>query len=708
MLICVAITPSTHLGEQFIYRLPKFFYALHFKTQADTPLNTAAFVPFVPWLPVGLGVIYQDLTHIIKSTITGRVVRVPFGKKTLTGVALGLGSSDLPSAKIRDIAQISAFTLPKISLDFAYFLADYYHGRLGDALGMMLPKDAGALFKADYFAHQKPNSAHQDDRNHNQNHDHPKATKEQQNALNALYHAQNKGGYHAFLLDGVTGSGKTHIYLNIAKSVLTHGKQVLVLVPEIGLTAQTLARFSEKFGDIVLIHSKISQKARAKIFFDIAQNRAKIIIGTRSALLYPFADLGQIIIDEAHDSAYKQGEGVRYHAVFAAMWLARALGIGILMGTATPSLELIKLCDDGKITPLYLKNRAVGALKMALVSSDDTPFFELPTGERHRALIFAKTHEKITQTLEDGKQVLVFLNRRGFAPVLFCHACHWYADCPQCHAHLTLHPDKMRCHHCDYRQKIPTNCPDCQSQNLVSVGAGTAKLTAELHARYTNPQTRTKTYPIIQIDRDTIKTQKAWARVRQTISTGAPMILVGTQMLAKGHHFDGVALVVIADSDFAFFAPDFRAAEYAAQTIVQVAGRAGRAGMGLCLIQTQHADNPLLLALVGGGYGELARRLLGERKMLNLPPFSHHAIVRLSSVHQKALEQHQSSLVQELNHHPITVRAVTPSPDKIAGRHQRLVWILANARAPLNAALYALSAPPSSVRQVIDKDAMSF
>lgn len=483
---------------------------------------------------------------------------------------------------------------------------------------------------------------------------------EQKNAVYGIKTVLESGDYQGILLNGVTGSGKTEVYLQAMQNVLESRRQVLVLVPEIGLTPQTKMRFANRFsGNLVLLHSRMSDADRMRGWRDCQTGRAQIIIGTRSAILYPFANLGLIIVDEAHDLSYKQQDTLRYNATDVALYRGFLAKIPVVLGTATPTLEQLKLVMDGKLHQYRLTVRAGHAkpAKMQLVDARvQDKHYQLQTdGKMHQVGLTQAVIHAMRQTLEAGKQVLVFLNRRGFAPVLLCASCGWQANCPRCDAHLTVHqhtladhlPSFLQCHHCGWQTPLPHACPECKSHNLDTIGLGTTRLSEHLHAIFANPQASRQVYPIIQIDRDTTRKKNSWETIYQQISLGDPAILVGTQMVAKGHHFPNVTLVVLPEADRGFLSADFRSPEHTAQMIVQVAGRAGRGDKaGRVLIQTVQPDNPLLLTLVKDGYQALAEFLLSERKLLGLPPYRHTALIRCEA---RTLEK-ANALLDEATH----------------------------------------------------------
>lgn len=491
---------------------------------------------------------------------------------------------------------------------------------------------------------------------------------EQALAVQTIVAAHTAKQYRGILLNGITGSGKTEVYLQAMQKVLDAGQQVLILVPEIGLTPQTRARFASRFAaQIVLLHSGMTNTYRLQGWQDCRTGHAQIIVGTRSAILYPFANLGLIIVDEAHDGSYKQQDSLRYHAADVALYRGFQYRIPVVLGTATPTLEHLKLVDDGKLTECQLRSRP-GSAKPATMQLIDarlqsTHQQSQDDGARYDTGLTDALIGAIRQTLEAGDQVLVFLNRRGYAPVLLCEACGWQADCPRCDAHLTVHYSShgkqnnyLKCHHCDWQSYIPNSCPDCSSHNLDTKGMGTTRLSENLHALFANPQTSKTLYPIIQIDRDTTRRKDSWENIYQRINEGKPAILVGTQMVAKGHHFPNVTLVCLPNADRGFLSADFRSPEHTAQLMIQVAGRAGRGDKaGRVLIQTLQPENELLLKLVKDGYLSFARELLQERKMMGLPPHSHAALIRCEG---KTLAATTQALTDAI--------AILPKPNQLA------------------------------------------
>jgi primosomal protein N' (replication factor Y) len=425
--------------------------------------------------------------------------------------------------------------------------------------------------------------------------------------------------FQTFLLDGVTGSGKTEVYLQIVAAVLEQGRQALVLVPEIGLTPQLIQRFQRRLPCMqALLHSGLNDRERLNAWLQAGSGDAGVIIGTRSAIFTPLKNPGIIILDEEHDGSFKQQDGFRYNARDLAIVRARRLEIPVLLGSATPSLESLHNVQRDRYQCLRLPERVGAALapKIALL---DMRRQKLEEGGLSAPLL-----KRMEDHLEQGNQVLLFLNRRGFAPTLICHECGWVGQCRQCDAHLTVHLRRHRliCHFCGAEQALQAACPGCGSIDLRALGQGTERIETTLEKRFPD-------VGIARIDRDSTRRKGSLQQMLQEIRQGRRRILIGTQMLAKGHHFPDVTLVGIVDADQGLFGADYRASERMAQQILQVAGRAGRADKpGLVLIQTHHPGHPLLQTLIRKGYAAFAAIALNERLNTGLPPFSCQALLR--------------------------------------------------------------------------------
>lgn len=427
--------------------------------------------------------------------------------------------------------------------------------------------------------------------------------------------------FNACLLEGTTGSGKTEIYLQAIEQVLLSGNNALVLVPEIGLTPQTIGRFSARFQvRIAALHSKLNNNERLHAWEAARTGVANIIIGTRSAIFTPIPRLGIIIVDEEHDLSFKQQDGLRYSARDAAVVRAKHLHIPLILGSATPSLETYHNAITSRYTHLQLKHRAGGA-RQPQIHLLDIRGAKLEEGLSPQLLT------EIKLTLAQNNQVLVFINRRGFAPALMCHHCGWVASCPRCDARLTVHqhPAHLHCHHCDYQRSLIYQCPACHSEELENMGYGTERTESFLKSHF--PET-----PVYRIDRDTTRRKNALTDVFKQVHQGEACILVGTQMLAKGHHFANVTLVAVLDIDGGLMSTDFRGPERMGQLLVQVAGRAGREGKtGKVIVQSHYCQHPLLQVLIYQGFKPFALNLLNERRQAYLPPFGYLALIKAES-----------------------------------------------------------------------------
>ena len=434
-------------------------------------------------------------------------------------------------------------------------------------------------------------------------------------------------GFGVHLLEGVTGSGKTEIYIRAIERCLALDKQALVLVPEIGLTPQTLARFSARLPvPVHVLHSGLSDGARARAWAAMASGSGRVLIGTRSAAFASLPEAGLIIIDEEHDSSYKQQDGFHYHARDLAIVRAKALNVPIILGSATPALESLHNAELGRYRRHRLHGRA-GPAKPPGVRLVDVRKIKLLHGLSQDML------DGIRQCLDKGEQALIFKNRRGYAPALLCHDCGFTAMCSRCDSPLTLHAGQKRliCHHCGYQKPKPMACPDCGSLALQPQGFGTERLEETLQQAF--PDT-----PCIRVDSQS--TRKKDGLEQQLNQLGQkPGILVGTQILAKGHDLPLLSFVGVVGVDEGLYSADFRAPEKLAQLLVQVSGRAGRSTReGSVLIQTHHPDHPLLHELLQGGYRQFAQSALAERKLAELPPYAYMALIRCESVHSEAAQ----------------------------------------------------------------------
>lgn len=606
----------------------------------------------------------------------GQRVVVPFGPRQLCGVVMGAGSLE-PPAKLRPIQTVldDLPPLPTAWLDLVKFASDYYLYPLGATLFTALPTrlrqakawqvktdpiyrltEAGKL-----SAHCSTRAPRQQalldvlrqqplSLSHAKQH-YPTATKllekwrgqgwvsvedtatgeipplalgpqlslttAQTEVVQALQ--QTATGFSVTLLHGITGSGKTEVYLRRIAEVLAQGKQVLVLVPEISLTPQLEARFRHRFPHtpMVSLHSQLAEGERAQAWVAAWQQQAQLVIGTRLAVFTPLPALGLIVIDEEHDSSFKQQEGLRYSARDLAVWRARQTDIPIVLGSATPSLETLANVQSGRYRYLALNQRASGA-PLPTVQLVDVRQQPLDAGLSPPALA------AISHRLQQHELSLVYVNRRGYAPALACGECGWLAACPCCSARLVWHKpqQRLRCHHCGHQQRIPPACPSCGNVDLRPLGQGTQRLEEVLQQHF--PAAR-----IARIDRDTMQRKSGWDELLGKIARHELDILVGTQMLAKGHDFPALSLVVVLNADGALYSASYRASETLFAELTQVAGRAGRADKrGEVLIQTQLPQDRLYQALVKHDFQGYTQYLLQERQQLGWPPYCYQALLR--------------------------------------------------------------------------------
>ncbi len=667
----------------------------------------------------------------------GQRVLVPFGSRKLVAIVLRLKpDSDFDTKKIKRILQVLD-SEPVFDTDLMQLLkwaCRYYQHPVGDALFTALPvllrkaktpsirhtivwklTDAGKLIGADtlkraprqalalsYLRASASGLGHDDlpvtnavlyamqDKHwitqetallsyHTQAisiAEHPSLTDAQQRAINTV--SEQLDRYKAYLLDGVTGSGKTEVYLQLIAPILAKGDQVLVLVPEIGLTPQLVERFQHRFSiNIAVLHSGLNDSQRLLAWQNAASGRALVVLGTRSAIFTPMPRLKMIIVDEEHDASFKQQDGFRYSARDLSIVRAQQRNIPVLLGSATPSLESLQNAQLNRYTLLHLPERAGNANHptMTLLDVCGQPMIDLLS----RSLLHS-----IKKHLEKHGQVLLFLNRRGFSPVLMCHDCGWLANCRRCDAKLTLHKNRneLRCHHCGNQRPLETNCPDCNSSELRAIGEGTERVEEALNKHF--PE-----YPVLRIDRDTTRRKGQLEKALNQVKSGDTRILLGTQMLAKGHHFPDVTLAAILDTDQGLFSNDFRASERMAQLIVQVAGRAGRAEKpGEVIIQTHHPEHKLLRQLIENDYRGFAEEALQERKDALLPPFSSLALLRAEAMKDSDPREFLDdalSLAKTLPTNDIQMWGPVSAPmERRAGRYRMQLMLQSNRRADLH------------------------
>ena len=432
------------------------------------------------------------------------------------------------------------------------------------------------------------------------------------------------GSFQPFLLYGITGSGKTEVYFDAMAKVLAQGRQVLFLLPEINLTPQLLKRVENRFADVptAVLHSQMAAGRRTQDYLRAMLGQAKLVIGTRLAVFTPLSDVGLIVVDEEHDSSFKQDNELRYHARDLAVWRAKQSGCPIVLGSATPSLESWHKAQSGAYRLLQLTERAHASAQLPQVDILNVGRLKLDNGFSPQALQLLK------QNFEAGGMSLVYLNRRGFAPALFCGDCGHTFGCPNCSAKMVLHQRarQLRCHHCDHREPIPFKCPDCGNQDLTAVGHGTQRVEETLRAFLPKAA-------VVRVDRDSTAHKNDWADLYRRIADNEIDILVGTQMLAKGHDFARLNLVIVLNADGSLYSADFRAPERLFAELMQVSGRAGRADKpGKVLIQTQLPEHPVFAAVKAQDYAVFAENELNERQMFAMPPFGFQTAIRADAL----------------------------------------------------------------------------
>jgi primosomal protein N' (replication factor Y) len=703
----------------------------------------------------------------------GQRVLVPFGKRQVIGIILArVALSDVADSKLKSIIQgfEDELPLPAATLQLLKFCADYYQYPLGQALLSALPSrlregrsaqlpkltayqlsaqacsagleaipararlqrslyqaladakllDAAALavvssgwrngikqlmqqgwVETVETEQVLPPHMHQAVIS-------PALNPDQQQAVDAmLAEAQ---AFKVWLLYGITGSGKTEVYMRLLQEVLSRPHtQALVLVPEINLTPQLEARFRARFPNLpmVMLHSQMNESERLHGWLRSQNGQARIIIGTRLSVFTPIKHLALIVVDEEHDASYKQQDGMRYSARDIAIVRAKAAGVPVVLGSATPSLESWHNAQTSRYHLLQLNNRAVLGAALPQINTIDVR--QLPPQEAlHPQLIAA-----MRQRLERGEQSLLFINRRGYAPVLLCNACAWVAPCTRCSSRLVVHlrDKRLRCHHCGHEQRMPLQCPSCGNPDLRPAGQGTQRLEELLAEQF--PTAR-----ILRVDRDSMRRKHAIAAMTRSVHAQEVDILVGTQMLAKGHDFPQLTLVGVIDTDSALFSPDYRAAEKLFAQLMQVSGRAGRAGKaGEVLIQTAFPDHVLFHALQQHDYAKFADSLLQERKLANFPPYCFEALLRAEATHYEPVREffRAALAASETIHHSLAVYdPVRPRMERLKGMERAQLLIQASARPALQKFLRAwvplLRALPQAnkVRWSMDVDPLDF
>jgi len=679
----------------------------------------------------------------IENLVPGIRILVPFGKRQQkTGMLVKLtNQTDIARDKLKKVISIidSEPVISKADLKLLQWTADYYHHPVGEVIFNALPaslrQGKPAILKVNYswclseqgkeidpltlirapkqlallkllLLHSKPMSALEiesrilhsrtplialqkkglvtksktsDDKNITANNKTDiNLNSEQEHASHQLI--KSLCAKHVFLLDGVTGSGKTEVYIKVMQAVVEMGKQVLILSPEIGLTPQLVDRITSRIdARVAILHSGLSDTDRLRAWLDAKNGHADIIIGTRSAIWSSLKNPGLFIVDEEHDLSYKQQDGLRYSARDIAVVRGNLSNSPVILGSATPSMETLRNVELEKFQLLKLDRRAGEACNPIVKIIDLRN--QAMKGAVSQVLLNA-----IKKELSNGKQVMLFLNRRGYSPTIMCHHCAWIAKCERCDRNMTYHKQRntLSCHHCDRQHPLQLDCPDCSAKDFLEIGHGTERLTETISECF--PKAR-----VLRIDRDSTRRKGSMETMLNTIKEGKADILIGTQILAKGHHFPNLTLVGIIDTDGGLCSSDFRASERMAQLFIQVSGRAGRErSAGSVLLQTHFPDHPLLNSLIKNGYGEFARNLLHERQEANLPPYSYLALLR-SEAHQQGPQweflQKAAALLKNIGRH-LQIYGPIPAPmEKRAGKIRMQLLVLSNNRAALKQAM---------------------
>ncbi len=592
------------------------------KVALDTPLDTLFDYRWAPPQPSA----EQQSAELSATPQVGQLALVPFGRQKIMGIIVAINDcTDVPIEKLKDVIEVrhELSGLSEEWLALCRFAADYYQRPLGEVAIPALPRNMRAVSPTSLQRNLKKLAKLVQGNDPTPNAE-PALNPAQQAAVDAIAGARS---FAPHLMYGVTGSGKTEVYLQAAAKILAQSEeaQVLILVPEINLTPQLQNNLRQRFSglQIATLHSGMAEGERLQHWLAAHLGSARIILGTRLAILASLPNLKMIVIDEEHDPSYKQQEGLRYSARDLAVWRAHQLGIPVVLGSATPSLETWQQAKTGRYRKLELRERAVKDAVLPVVKIINQEH-EKPKEGLTTPLILA-----IRKRLEKGEQSLLFLNRRGYAPVIACDACGWISNCTRCTAHLVMHKldHRLRCHHCGFEQRIPRNCPTCGNVDLQPLGRGTQRMEEGLQLVF--PEAR-----VFRIDADSTRRKGSAEAAFDTVHRGEVDILIGTQMVAKGHDFKNLTLVGALNPDSALFSQDYRASERLFAQLMQVAGRAGRAAqkeggnISEVLIQTRYPDHPLYHALMAHDYDRFADDLLEERQQAGMPPFIYQALLR--------------------------------------------------------------------------------
>ncbi|MEK9649712.1 MAG: primosomal protein N' [Gammaproteobacteria bacterium] len=622
----------------------------------------------------------------------GSRIRILFGKKELMGIVFRKTTQpNFRTSKVLDVIDDQPL-FSRHQLELMEWAAEYYKHPLGEVVHNFVPPYLKTISKKlskkdfDYIDLSEPSSS-------------LALTREQKRAVANI---QEKVGFFAHVLQGVTGSGKTEVYLKVTEAIVKQKKSVLVLVPEISLVPQTLARFKNRFASVCrAYHSGMTSKARIRVWEEAYTGEAKIVVGTRSSILLPLQNPGLFIVDEEHDKSYKQHEGFRFSARDLLIKRAQLINIPIVLGSATPSFQTLRSVREKRFGVSYLRDR---------VAASSIPEFIIidTNSERLEAGLSSQVIKEVEKVLEQKQQVLIFLNRRGYAPKFLCSSCGWIAHCERCESNLVFHnlENRMVCHRCNAKFSVPKKCPSCNQTSLIMSGEGTEKIEYALKSRFLHSK-------IIRVDRDTTRKVGALENLITEINDHPSSILIGTRMLTKGHHFPNLALVIIVNLDQSLISLDPFALEDLGQQIIQVAGRAGREKTSAkVLLQSAFPDHPLLRVLKSGNYEEFANTALKDRAQNKMPPFSYQAILRCSSTSIKRNIDALNKLASlSLN----GIDCIGPIPANVAkkgGDYFHQIIFQASSRTKLsqslNLVLEEISTSKRSVKWILDIDPVEY
>ena len=615
----------------------------------------------------------------------GARVQISFGSKTLIGIVIEQLKSK-PTYEVKEVSKIfeNKPIFESNIFNCLIWASKYYHHPIGEVFQTFTPN----LLRNDKKSLPNIDDSSINDYNVNVNDMHQDLTASQTKAIKNINIDKE---FNISLLHGVTGSGKTEVYLNLVSSIINKNQAALILVPEINLTPQLHKVFSARFnGEIGLYHSKQTPLQRFKVWSKARSGNIRIVIGTRSAIMNPILNLGLIIIDEEHDQSFKQSEGFKFSARELGIKRAQKESIPILLGSATPSLSVLKLVEENKITKINMSERVDGRKPPSLIILDINNK-KLTSGIAQESL------EAIDKTLKENKQVLIFINRRGFAPMLQCNSCGWTAECSACESNLVYHKERNRliCHRCESAYGKPELCPNCASGQIELLGLGTEKV--EDYLARTFPDVNT-----IRIDQDSTKKKNSMNEIYEQLNNSGPAILVGTQMLAKGHDFNNVALTLVINADNGLISPEINALEKVSQLLIQVSGRAGRKSNDpKVIIQTRYPQDKTLNQIRNGDYLSFANKKLAENKASSLPPYSCASVLRSTSPTQQNninfLLKVESLLKGKKN--IITLGPLPSFVAKTKGSYKHSLYVQTSNRAYLNRVLAFLANEISGLKE---------